>query len=156
MVLADINHDMLALAKKRLADTVSFVHCDAEKLPFTDGQFDRVIIAFGLRNVSKRQDALTQMRRVLRVGGKIVILEFSPPVGVLAGAQKFYLQRVLPFLGRQLANDEDSYRYLGESILRFPPPAELKEMLTAVGFCNVRQHSLATGAVLIHSAWRVD
>ena len=156
VMLADINTDMLALAKKRLGNAagVRFIHCNAEKLPFVECRFDRVIIAFGLRNIGKRDTALAQMRRVLRIGGKIVILEFSPPSGVLAGVQDFYLRRVLPFLGRQLADDEESYRYLGESILRFPPPPTLKEMLNDAGFEHVRQFQFAAGAVVLHSAWR--
>ena len=147
VMLADINTDMLALAKKRLGNAagVRFIHCNAEKLPFVECRFDRVIIAFGLRNIGKRDTALAQMRRVLRIGGKIVILEFSPPSGVLAGVQDFYLRRVLPFLGRQLADDEESYRYLGESILRFPPPPTLKEMLNDAGFEHVRQFQFAAG-----------
>ena len=158
VMLADINADMLALAKKRLGNAadVHFIHCNAEKLPFDEYRFDRVIIAFGLRNIGKRDTALAQMRRVLRIGGKIVILEFSPPSGVLAGAQDFYLRRVLPFLGRQLADDEESYRYLGESILRFPPPTTLKEMLNDAGFEHVQQFQFAAGAVVLHSAWRTE
>ena len=107
------------------------------------------------RNIGKRDTAFGAKCAVCCVSaGKIVILEFSPPSGVLAGVQDFYLRRVLPFLGRQLADDEESYRYLGESILRFPPPPTLKEMLNDAGFEHVRQFQFAAGAVVLHSAWR--
>jgi demethylmenaquinone methyltransferase/2-methoxy-6-polyprenyl-1,4-benzoquinol methylase len=156
VVLADINNSMLAIGRARLADrglagNLEFVQADAECLPFADASFDCVAIAFGLRNVTRPERALAAMCRVLRPGGRALVLEFSrprsPALGRLYDAYSF---GVLPRLGRLVAGDEASYRYLAESIRRHPDQETLKAMMEATGFERVRYHNLAGGIVALH------
>ena len=160
VVLTDINEAMLDVGRRRLEDRgiVGNIRCalvDAEHLPFRDGEFDAVTIAFGLRNVTDKDAALREMRRVLRPGGRALILEFSTvqaePLKPLYDAWSF---AVLPLLGRLVANDEDSYRYLAESIRQHPPQEELAGMMQDAGFDEVRYRNLTGGIVAIHSGTR--
>ena len=160
VVLTDINEAMLDVGRRRLEDRgiVGNIRCalvDAEHLPFGDSEFDAVTIAFGLRNVTNKDAALREMRRVLRPGGRALILEFSQvqaePLKPLYDAWSF---GVLPVLGRLVANDEASYRYLAESIRQHPPQEELAEMMRTAGFDDVRYRNLTGGIVAIHSGTR--
>ena len=158
VVLADINDKMLNLGARRCSGSgIALCRCDAEKLPFADGAFDRACAAFGLRNIKDRAAALKEMRRVLCVGGKMLVLEFSPPQqrGMLAAAQRFYLRRALPFVGGALFGDAESYRYLGDSILRFPPPHEFAKLARDSGFAKLKMLPLAGGIVNITTAWKL-
>lgn len=158
VVAADLSAAMLAVAAERLRAHPNAlpVQCDAEKLPFPDRRFDRVVIGFGLRNVAGREQALAEMHRVLRVGGRAFILEFSPPSGqsFSARARRAYLEKGLPRVGKAVAGDAASYRYLGESILRFPPAAALAGMMRAAGFAQADWLSFAGGAVCLHRGRR--
>jgi demethylmenaquinone methyltransferase/2-methoxy-6-polyprenyl-1,4-benzoquinol methylase len=154
--LTDINEAMLDVGRRRLEDrgvvsNVSYALADAERLPFADGSFDAVTIAFGLRNVTNKDAALREMRRVLRPGGRALILEFSSvraePLKMAYDAWSF---GVLPLLGKLIARDEDSYRYLAESIRKHPPQEELADMMEAAGFTDVRFRDLTGGIVAIH------
>lgn len=160
VVLTDINEAMLDVGRRRLEDRgiVSNLRCalvDAERLPFRDAGFDAVTIAFGLRNVTDKDRALREMRRVLRPGGRALILEFSTveaePLKQLYDTWSF---GVLPLLGRLVANDEASYRYLAESIRKHPPQEELAAMMREAGFDDVRYRNLTGGIVAIHSGVR--
>jgi len=157
VVLTDINADMLRLGRHRLEDrgicgNVEYALVNAEQLPFGERKFDAVTMAFGLRNVTDKDAALREMFRVLRPGGLALILEFS---SVRAPALKKVYDRysfnVLPLLGRLVANDAESYRYLAESIRRHPPQEELAEMMQLAGFSRVRFRDLSAGIVAIHS-----
>lgn len=157
VVLTDINGAMLNVGRQRLEDrgitgNIEYALVNAEQLPFVSGGFDLVTIAFGLRNVTDKDAALREMKRVLKPGGKALILEFS---AVRAEPLKKLYDRysfgVLPVLGRLVANDSDSYRYLAESIRQHPPQEELAEMMRAAGFEQVRYRNLSGGVVAIHS-----
>ena len=153
VVLTDINGAMLGFGRDRLLDAgrvVPVVQCDAEKLPFPDGYFDCVSIAFGLRNVTRKENALTEMRRVLKPGGVAAVLEFSKVWQPLAPAYDWYSFNVLPRLGRLVARDDASYRYLAESIRMHPDQATLKAMMEQAGFDRVEVHNLAAGVVALH------
>jgi len=153
VVLTDINGAMLARGRDRLLDqglAVPAVQCDAEKLPFPDRSFDRVSIAFGLRNVTRKEAALAEMRRVLRPGGTAIVLEFSHVWQPLAPAYDWYGFNVLPLLGRVVARDAASYRYLAESIRRFPDQETLKAMMEQAGFERVEYWNVLTGVVALH------
>ena len=156
-MLSDINDAMLNLGRQRLEDqgivvNVRYAIANAEKLPFQDGEFDAVTIAFGLRNVTDKDAALAEMYRVLRPGGKVLILEFSrvqpEPLKAIYDAWSF---GALPILGKLIADDEDSYRYLAESIRKHPPQEELAQMMDDAGFDNVHFRNLTGGIVAIHS-----
>jgi demethylmenaquinone methyltransferase/2-methoxy-6-polyprenyl-1,4-benzoquinol methylase len=160
VVLTDINDAMLAVGRRRLEDrgisgNVAHALVNAEQLPFGNRTFDAVTIAFGLRNVTDKAAALAEMHRVLRPGGRVLILEFSAvrsePLKQLYDRWSF---NVLPVLGRLVANDEDSYRYLAESIRKHPPQEELAEMLRDAGFGEVGFRNLTGGIVAIHSGAR--
>ena len=160
VVLTDINEAMLDVGRRRLEDRgiVGNIRCalvDAERLPFGDSEFDAVTIAFGLRNVTDKDAALREMRRVLRPGGRALILEFSTvqaePLKPLYDAWSF---GVLPILGKLVADDEASYRYLAESIRQHPPQEELADLMRAAGFDEVRYRNLTGGIVAIHSGTR--
>ena len=160
VVLSDINADMLEVGRRRLHDrgiagNVEYALANAEELPFADAHFDAVTIAFGLRNVTDQPVALREMLRVLKPGGKALILEFSAvrPEG-LKKAYDRYSFDVLPALGRLVANDAESYRYLAESIRRHPPQEELARMMQDAGFTQVRFRDLTAGVVAIHSGVR--
>jgi len=153
VVLTDINGAMLAAGRDQLINSgriVPAVQCDAEKLPFADGRFDRVSIAFGLRNVTNKDRALAEMRRMLKPGGIAAVLEFSRIWAPLAPAYDWYSFNVLPRLGRVVAGDEASYRYLAESIRMHPDQATLAAMMEQAGFDRVEVHNLAAGAVALH------
>jgi demethylmenaquinone methyltransferase/2-methoxy-6-polyprenyl-1,4-benzoquinol methylase len=159
-VLADINGSMLAVGRARLADRgiagVEFVQANAECLPFPDESFDLVTIAFGLRNVTHIDRALASMARVLRPGGRLLVLEFSRPVlPLLNRAYDSYSFSVLPLLGKLVANDEASYRYLAESIRRFPDQETLKAMMEEAGLERVHYHNLTGGIVALHKGYKL-
>lgn len=156
LVAADIGAPMLDLARKRLdgEDGIEFALCDAERMPFADGVFDRVFCAFGLRNVADRPRALAESARVVAPDGECLFLEFSPPRGFAAPATRFALRRLLPWAGAVLADDAAGYRYLGESIERFWPPAKLRAALRAAGFRRVRLHFFGGGLVCLARARR--
>jgi demethylmenaquinone methyltransferase/2-methoxy-6-polyprenyl-1,4-benzoquinol methylase len=153
VVLTDINGAMLAEGRDKLLDRglrLDVVQCDAEKLPFGDRAFDVVSIAFGLRNVTRKDAALAEMRRVLAPGGVAVVLEFSKVAAPLAPAYDWYSFAVLPRLGRLVAGDEASYRYLAESIRMHPDQETLKGMMEQAGFESVEYHNLTAGVVALH------
>jgi demethylmenaquinone methyltransferase/2-methoxy-6-polyprenyl-1,4-benzoquinol methylase len=156
VVLTDINAAMLARGRDRLLDRgriVPAVQCDAEALPFASGSFDCVSIAFGLRNVTRKERALSEMRRVLKPGGVALILEFSKVSPALQPAYDWYSFNVLPRLGRIVANDEASYRYLAESIRMHPDQAELKSMMENAGFERVEWFNMTAGVVALHRGY---
>ena len=160
VVLADINHAMLEQGRRRLVDAglarnVSITQLDAEKLPFADSSFDRIAIAFGLRNITDKDAALRSMYRVLKPGGKLLVLEFSQPYDFLRPAYDLYSFSILPMIGRYVAKDEASYRYLAESIRMHPDQATLEGMLAAAGFERCRYENLAGGIVALHSGYRI-
>jgi demethylmenaquinone methyltransferase/2-methoxy-6-polyprenyl-1,4-benzoquinol methylase len=161
IVVADINAAMLNKGRERLLDQgiatgIGFIQTDAERLPFPDRQFDLVIIGFGLRNVTDKQTALNEMYRVLKPGGRLLVLEFSKPVAPgLKPLYDFYSFRILPLMGRAVAHDADSYRYLAESIRMHPPQEELKDMLEAAGFENTGYFNLSGGIVALHRGYRL-
>jgi len=149
----DINEAMLATGRDRLLDeglALPTTVCDAEKLPFGTGTFDLISVAFGLRNMTHKDVALAEMCRVLRPGGRLLVLEFSQVAEPLRKPYDWYSHKVLPLLGKWIANDADSYRYLAESIRMHPPQAELKAMMKAAGFGHVDVHNLTAGIVALH------
>ena len=160
VVLADINNSMLGIGRRRLADegyagNVTFVQANAENLPFPEDYFDRVSIAFGLRNVTHIERALASMYRVLKPGGALLVLEFSRPVSqTLNNIYDAYSFNVLPWLGRVVAQDEGSYRYLAESIRKHPDQETLKTMMERVGFERVQYFNLSGGIVALHKAYK--
>ena len=160
VVLADINLNMLLEGRKRLVDAgvagnLDIIQVDAEQLPFAASSFDCTTIAFGLRNVTDKQAALGSMHRVLRPGGKALILEFSKPADPLKPAYDLYSFKILPMLGKLVANDEDSYQYLAESIRMHPDQETLLGMMQEAGFERCRYHNLAGGIVALHVGYRI-
>ncbi|HEY7741945.1 MAG TPA: bifunctional demethylmenaquinone methyltransferase/2-methoxy-6-polyprenyl-1,4-benzoquinol methylase UbiE [Burkholderiales bacterium] len=157
VVLTDINPAMLRLGRDRLLDTglvLPLVQCDAERLPFGSERFDCVAVAFGLRNMTRKDAALSEMRRVLKPGGRLVVLEFSKvwaPVKPLYDAYSFGL---LPRLGKLVANDAAAYRYLAESIRMHPDQEALKAMMEQAGLERVEYFNLAAGVVALHRGYR--
>jgi demethylmenaquinone methyltransferase/2-methoxy-6-polyprenyl-1,4-benzoquinol methylase len=150
----DINEAMLATGRDRLLDeglALPTTVCDAEKLPFKAESFDLVSVAFGLRNMTHKDAALAEMCRVLRPGGRLLVLEFSQVAAPLRKPYDWYSLNVLPVLGKLIANDADSYRYLAESIRMHPPQAELKAMMKSAGFGHVDVHNLTAGVVALHA-----
>jgi demethylmenaquinone methyltransferase / 2-methoxy-6-polyprenyl-1,4-benzoquinol methylase len=157
VVLTDINASMLEAGRDRLLNAGRFVpvvQCDAEKLPFPDAGFDCVSIAFGLRNVTHKEKALAEMHRVVRPGGVAAILEFSRVWEPLAPAYDWYSFNVLPRIGRLVAGDDASYRYLAESIRMHPDQATLRTMMERAGFDRVEVHNLTAGVVALHLGYR--
>ena len=156
VVLSDINDAMLAIGRERLVDrgiagNVEFVRADGENLPFPDNHFDCVSIAFGLRNVTHIDRALASMYRVLKPGGKLLVLEFSrPTLAPLKPVYDAYSFNVLPWLGRVVAGDEASYRYLVESIRRHPDQEQLKALMQTAGYERVQYYNLSGGIVALH------
>ena len=160
VVLADINAAMLETGRRRLLDkgisgNVSFVLANAEQLPFPDNRFDLATMAFGLRNVTDKQRALDALFRVLKPGGRLLVLEFSRPVALLKPAYDFYSFRLLPKLGQLIANDAPSYRYLAESIRMHPDQQTLQGMLEQAGFERCDYHNLTGGIVAIHRGYKL-
>jgi len=159
IVLSDINAAMLQNGRGNLLDrgisgNVTFAQLNAEQLPFPDNSFDLVTMAFGLRNVTDKQRALEAIYRVLRPGGRLLVLEFSRPAAVLRPAYDFYSFNILPKLGRLIAKDEDSYRYLAESIRMHPDQQTLQGMLEQAGFERCDVHNLSGGIVAIHRGYK--
>ena len=153
VVHTDINEAMLRTGRDRLLDAgyvLPTYVCDAEKLPFADASFHTVSVAFGLRNMTHKDIALKEMCRVLKPGGKLLVLEFSKVAKPLEKAYDWYSFNILPRLGKLVADDEDSYRYLAESIRMHPSQAELKTMLHTAGFGHVDVHNLTGGLVALH------
>jgi demethylmenaquinone methyltransferase/2-methoxy-6-polyprenyl-1,4-benzoquinol methylase len=153
VVQTDINEAMLRVGRDRLLDAgvvLPTLACDAEKLPFADASFDRVSVAFGLRNMTHKDLALAEMARVLRPGGRLLVLEFSRVAKPLEKAYDWYSFNVLPRLGQLVAGDADSYRYLAESIRMHPSQQELKAMMQKAGFGHVDYHNLTGGVVALH------
>jgi demethylmenaquinone methyltransferase/2-methoxy-6-polyprenyl-1,4-benzoquinol methylase len=160
VVLADINASMLQHGRDRLIDrglvgNLQYVQANAEQLPFADGSFDVVTIGFGLRNVTDKPAALAAMRRALKPGGQLLILEFSKPVlPALARLYDAYSFNLLPWLGRAVAGDAESYRYLAESIRRHPDQEGLLELMKTAGLESCRYHNLTGGIVAVHRGYR--
>lgn len=156
VVLADINQAMLQVGRDKLLDrgmaqNLFFARADAQHLPFPDNTFDCITIAFGLRNVTDKDLALRSMLRVLKPGGRLLVLEFSKPVsGLLEKAYDTYSFRVLPLMGRWVAGDADSYRYLAESIRMHPDQETLKRMMEGAGFALCTYHNMTGGIVALH------
>jgi demethylmenaquinone methyltransferase/2-methoxy-6-polyprenyl-1,4-benzoquinol methylase len=161
VTVCDINPDMLAVGRERAAkladgDLITFAEGNAEALPFADKSFDAITIAFGIRNVPRIDAALSEAFRVLKIGGKFLCLEFSAvDVPGLDRLYDFYSFNVIPALGRTVAGDAESYRYLVESIRRFPKPDAFADMLRAAGFRRVSYQQMTGGIVALHSGWRL-
>jgi len=155
--MTDINAAMLAVGRDKLLDegvVAPLALCDAEKLPFPDDTFDVVSVAFGLRNMTRKEAALAEMRRVAKPGGRVIVLEFSKPWKPLAKAYDAYSFNVLPLLGKYVAKDEAAYRYLAESIRMHPDQEALKAMMQAAGLDRVEYFNLAAGVVALHRGWK--
>jgi len=155
--ITDINRRMLERGRDRLLDrglAVPAVQCDAERLPFPAAYFDCVTVGFGLRNMTRKDAALAEMARVLKPGGRLVVLEFSRVWKPLERAYDWYSFKVLPWLGDKVAGDADAYRYLAESIRLHPDQAALAEMLRAAGLSEVEVFNLAAGVVAVHRGYR--
>jgi demethylmenaquinone methyltransferase / 2-methoxy-6-polyprenyl-1,4-benzoquinol methylase len=153
VVHTDINEAMLRTGRDRLLDAgvvLPTVVCDAEKLPFETGSFDAVSVAFGLRNMTHKDAALAEMNRVLKPGGRVLVLEFSKVAQPLRKAYDWYSFNVLPQLGRLVAGDSASYRYLAESIRMHPDQRELKEIMQRSDFGHVDYHNMTGGVVALH------
>ena len=153
VVHTDINEAMLRQGRDRLLDeglVLPTLICDGEKLPFATGSFDLVSVAFGLRNMTHKDLALGEMNRVLKPGGRLLVLEFSKVAQPLSKAYDWYSFKVLPRIGQWVAGDADSYRYLAESIRMHPGQAELKAMMKTAGFGHVDVHNLSAGVVALH------
>ncbi|MGM9426757.1 bifunctional demethylmenaquinone methyltransferase/2-methoxy-6-polyprenyl-1,4-benzoquinol methylase UbiE [Hydrogenophaga sp. MI9] len=153
VVHTDINEAMLREGRNRLLDlgqVLPTMVCDAEKLPFASDSFDFVSVAFGLRNMTHKDLALAEMCRVLKPGGKLLVLEFSRVAKPLEKAYDWYSFNVLPKLGKLVANDEHSYRYLAESIRMHPGQEELRQLMKSAGFGHVDVHNLSAGVVALH------
>ncbi len=158
VVLTDINNAMLRVGRDRLLDEGTnnpVAQCDAEYLPFPDNYFDCVSIAFGLRNVTHKDAALREMKRVLKPGGRVIVLEFSKVAAPLEKAYDFYSFKLLPQMGKLIANDADSYRYLAESIRMHPGQEELKQMMIDAGLERVEYFNLTGGVVAVHRGYKL-
>jgi demethylmenaquinone methyltransferase/2-methoxy-6-polyprenyl-1,4-benzoquinol methylase len=156
--LTDINFQMLARGRDRMLDAgvlAPAVRCDAERLPFPDGYFDCVTVAFGLRNMTHKDRALAEMRRALKPGGRLVVLEFSKVWKPLEPAYDLYSFKWLPWLGARVAGDSDAYRYLAESIRMHPDQPTLARMMEEAGLSNVEYFNLSAGVVAVHKGYRL-
>ena len=157
--LTDINHAMLARGRDRMIDhgfAMPAAQCNGEKLPFPDDWFDCVTVAFGLRNMTHKDAALAEMRRVLKPGGKLMVLEFSKVWKPLAPVYDAYSFQVLPRIGELVTKDAESYKYLAESIRMHPDQETLKAMMQEVGFGKVDYHNLTMGVVALHIGYRLN
>ena len=153
VTLTDINASMLAVGRDRMIDAglhIPVLQCNAEALPFADKQFDCVIVAFGLRNMTHKDIALAEMQRVLKVGGRLLVLEFSKVWQPLEKLYDAYSFKLLPFMGKLIAKDEASYQYLAESIRMHPDQETLKKLMIQAGFDRVDYHNLTAGVVALH------
>jgi demethylmenaquinone methyltransferase/2-methoxy-6-polyprenyl-1,4-benzoquinol methylase len=151
--LSDINASMLRVGRDRLLDrglALPAIQLDAEKIPFSNHYFDVVSVAFGLRNMTHKETALGEMARVIKPGGKVLVLEFSKPDAMIAPIYDIYSFKVLPWLGEKVANDAASYQYLAESIRMHPDAQALKTMMLGVGFDQVDTHRMTGGIVALH------
>ncbi|HZW26326.1 MAG TPA: bifunctional demethylmenaquinone methyltransferase/2-methoxy-6-polyprenyl-1,4-benzoquinol methylase UbiE [Gallionella sp.] len=158
VVLTDINNAMLRVGRDRLLDegiATPTTQCDAEHLPFPDNYFDVVSIAFGLRNVTHKDAALREMKRVLKPGGRVIVLEFSKVAKPLEKAYDLYSFKLLPKMGELIANDADSYRYLAESIRMHPGQEELKQMMLDAGLERVEYFNMTGGVVAVHRGYKL-
>ena len=158
VVLTDINNAMLRVGRDRLLDegiATPTTQCDAEHLPFPDNYFDCVSIAFGLRNVTHKEAALREMHRVIKPGGRVIVLEFSKVAKPLEKAYDFYSFKLLPKMGQLIAGDADSYRYLAESIRMHPGQEELKQMMADAGLERVEYFNLTGGVVAVHRGYKL-
>lgn len=156
--LTDINNAMLTHGRDRTIDhgmTLPVAQCDAEKLPFPDNHFNLVTVAFGLRNMTHKDEALAEMRRVLKPGGRLLVLEFSKVYKPLAPAYDLYSFKILPWLGGKVAGDADSYRYLAESIRMHPGQEDLKTMMESIGLERVDYFNLTGGIVALHRGYKL-
>ena len=162
VVLADINSSMLEAGRRRMIDAgivgnISYAQVNAEELPFPDARFDVITIAFGLRNVTDKDAALASMRRVLKPGGKALVLEFSRPISKLfSKVYDTYSFTALPLMGKLITGDAKSYRYLAESIRMHPDQEALKQMMVNAGFSRSDYHNLSGGIVALHSGFALD
>lgn len=160
VVLADINSSMLKMGREKLRNqgvvgNVSYVQANAEALPFPDNYFDCITISFGLRNVTEKEKALASMFRVLKPGGRLLVLEFSKPVlDPLSKAYDAYSFHILPRIGQLVAQDAESYRYLAESIRMHPDQETLKAMMNDVGFENTTYSNMTGGIVALHRGFK--
>ena len=160
VILSDINESMLEQGRERLtnmgiAGNIEYVQADAEDLPFEDNTFDLVTMAFGLRNVTEKKNALESILRCLKPGGKLMVLEFSKPVVPgLNVVYDHYSFKILPAVGKLVANDADSYRYLAESIRMHPDQETLKGMMEEAGFDKVSYHNMTGGIVALHTGYK--
>jgi len=160
VVLADINASMLKMGRAKLRDrgfvgNIDFVQANAEALPFPDNHFDLITIGFGLRNVTDKDKALRSMQRVLKPGGRLLVLEFSKPVFEwLNKAYDLYSFKALPLMGELITQDRESYQYLAESIRMHPPQDELKSMMLSAGFDEVSYFNLTGGIVALHRGFK--
>jgi len=155
--LTDINHAMLGVGRDRLLDEgvlAPVAQCDAEKLPFPDNHFDIVTVAFGLRNMTHKDRALSEMHRVLRPGGRVLVLEFSKVWKPLEKVYDAYSFKLLPWLGEKIVGDAESYRYLAESIRMHPDQAALKAMMELAGLERVEVFNLTAGVVALHRGYK--
>jgi len=161
VVLSDINGSMLRRGRERLTDNgiagnIEYVQANAECLPFPDNTFDCITIAFGLRNVTDKDKALRSMNRILKPGGRLLVLEFSKPVAPgLAPVYDIYSFKLLPLMGKLIAKDAESYQYLAESIRMHPDQETLKGMMDEAGFSKTKYHNLTGGIVALHKGFKV-
>jgi demethylmenaquinone methyltransferase/2-methoxy-6-polyprenyl-1,4-benzoquinol methylase len=158
VVLTDINASMLAVGRDRMIDAglnVPAAQCNAEKLPFADNSFDCVIVAFGLRNMTHKDIALKEMQRVLKTGGRLLVLEFSKVWQPLEKIYDAYSFKLLPMMGKLIAKDAESYEYLAESIRMHPNQETLKQMMTDAGFSRVDYYNLSAGVVALHKGYKL-
>ena len=156
--LTDINHAMLSRGRDRVVDNgflLPVAQCDAEKLPFPDDWFDCVTVAFGLRNMTHKDQAIAEMRRVLRPGGRLLVLEFSKVWKPLAPAYDFYSFKLLPLMGEKVARDGESYRYLAESIRMHPDQESLKDLMEQAGLGRVEYFNMTAGVVALHRGYKL-
>lgn len=157
VILTDINASMLGVGRDRMLDAglnVPALQCDAEKLPFPDNYFDCVIVAFGLRNMTHKDRALAEMQRVLKVGGRLLVLEFSKVWQPLSKVYDTYSFKLLPLMGKLLAKDAESYQYLAESIRMHPDQETLKQMMIDASLSKVDYYNLAAGVVALHKGYK--
>jgi len=158
VILTDINASMLTVGRDNMIDAglnVPATQCNAEFLPFADNSFDCVIVAFGLRNMTHKDHALKEMHRVLKTGGRLLVLEFSKVWEPLSKAYDAYSFKLLPFMGKLIANDADSYEYLAESIRMHPDQDTLKQMMSDAGLSKVDYYNLSAGVVALHKGYKL-
>lgn len=161
VILSDINSAMLTTGRDKLTDdgiigNMDYAQANAEALPFADDSFDLITMAFGLRNVTHKEQALASMNRVLKPGGKLLVLEFSKPVlPLLSKAYDAYSFSALPLMGKLVANDAESYRYLAESIRMHPDQQTLEDMMQGAGFAKTSYHNLTGGVVALHKGYKI-